>query len=97
MSHPALIWIFNASLIFIVLCPFVDNHPYISSKYGAIMVFLYSTVRLSYWKIQTEQIISGDLGALKDSSILKTKTDHIFLYILFFLGVLLNWSIKAIH
>lgn len=44
MSHPQVIWIFNASLILIALCPFVD----MIYTFRLNAVFLYSMIRQCY-------------------------------------------------
>lgn len=61
MNHSSLIWIFNASLILIVPCPFVDSNPYISCKCGVSAQ--YAKTILSYKeKFQTELVRNGLLA-----------------------------------
>lgn len=77
MTHPSLLWIFNTLDILIVYYPFVDYNPYLSSKHG---VSVWYAKTILYRRIETEQITHGDLLALKNSSILKTKTIYFCIF-----------------
>lgn len=72
---PSLIWVFNTPLILSRILLQIITHTFHLN-----VVFLYSMLRQSYKKIETEQITNGDLLALRNSSLLKTKTDYIFPY-----------------